>query len=328
VKPPEPAHLAELHLHLFGAIPPAVMAELAQRRKIDLPPIPADGYRDFDHFTAALRAMRPLVTTIEDVELIISEIGRDLAGQQVSYAEVMITPAAVAARGIDYPRQLEALARARRQVRADFGVELRWIFDIPRSGLDAFAVDADGNSGGVEYWAEATLEVALAGRDQGVVALGLSGPEAGHPPEPFAPWFDRARAAGLHSAPHAGEHAGPASVWGALRALGAERIPHGVRAIEDPALVAHLAERGIVLDVCPTSNVRLGVCPSLADHPLRRLHESGVAITVNSDDPTMFRTTISQEVAHLTGPLGLSEAEAAEIVANGHRYAFDAIPVR
>jgi aminodeoxyfutalosine deaminase len=212
-----------------------------------------------------------------------------------------------------FPTWLEAMNRGRSRAAAELGgPELRWIVEIHR-----MLPEPDRS-----YWADRILEEAIAGREAGVVALGLSGSEAGNPPEPFAPWFDRARAAGLHSVPHAGELAGPESVWGAVDALHAERIAHGVRAIEDPALVAHLAERGVVLDLCPTSNVALGVYPSLAEHPLRRLHESGVPVTVNSDDPTMFATTLDAEIAALSGPLGLDEAAAGEIVANALRYAF------
>ena len=130
---------------------------------------------------------------------------------------------------------------------------------------------------------------------EGVVALGVVGLVTVSPPEAFAPWFDRARTAGLHVTPHAGETSGPESVWAALRVLGAERIGHGVRAVEDPALVAYLAEHHIALEVCPTSNVRLGVFPSLATHPLRRLYDAGVPVTVNSDDPPLFNTTLTDE---------------------------------
>src|SRR5262249_6114364 len=138
----------------------------------------------------------------------------------------------------------------------------------------------------------------------------------------FAPYFERARAVGLRSAPHGGEHAGPGSVWGALRALGAERIGHGVRAIEDPALVAHLAERRIAVEVCPTSNICLGVYPSLAEHPLRRLHDAGVLVTINSDDPALFGTTLNDEVALLPSAFGFELETIDEILLNGVRASF------
>lgn len=170
--------------------------------------------------------------------------------------------------------------------------------------------------------ADYTTAAALEGRADGVVALGLAAAEAGAPPAPFAPWFERARAGGLHSAPHAGEMAGPASIWGAVRALGAERIAHGVRAVEDPALVAYLAAAGIALDVAPTSNVRLGVYPSYAAHPLPRLHAAGVALTINTDDPPLFGTTLNDEVALLARPFGLDVAAIDAILLDGVRKSF------
>jgi aminodeoxyfutalosine deaminase len=160
------------------------------------------------------------------------------------------------------------------------------------------------------------------GARDGVAALGLGGVEDGAPPEPFAPQFARARAAGLHSVPHAGEHAGPASVWGAIQALGAERIAHGVRAIEDPALVACLAERRILLDVCPSSNLCLGVYPDLDVHPLRRLREAGVDVTINSDDPPLFNTTLNDEAALLAGAFGYDADTIDAILLDGVRAAF------
>jgi aminodeoxyfutalosine deaminase len=310
---------AELHVHLFGAIPVPVLLELAASHGVELPASTPEGlrewlrYRDFDHFMQAMRALRPCVKTFDDLELITYEFGRDLARQQVRYAEVMVTPMGLEVRGLTYPGFLEAMNRGRARALADFGLEMRWIFDLNRS----LPEERDRR-----YWADYTTEVAIASRDAGVVGFGVANAEAGYPPELFAPWFDRALGAGLHSVPHAGEHAGPESVWGAVSALGAERIAHGVRAIEDPALVEHLAEHRIVLDVCPTSNVCLGVCRSLADHPLRRLHESGVPLTVNSDDPTMFGTTLNDEVRLLGSELGLDRAAVEEIVGSAFRHAF------
>lgn len=311
---------AELHVHLFGAIPPAVLLELSRLHRVALPADTVEGlrewfrFRDFDHFSEVMRALRPLITSEDDLELVTHEFAVELARQHVRYAEVMVAPAELERRGLAFPGWLDAMNRARRRAREGLGLELRWIVEINRALPEAERA----------YWADRTLEGAIAGMGAGVVAFGLSGPEAGSPPEPFAPWFERARAAGLHSVPHAGELGGPESVWGAIRALHAERIAHGTRAVEDPALVAHLAERGIALDMCPTSNLRLGVCRSLEEHPLRRLRESGVPITVNSDDPTMFGTTLNDEIAALSGPLGLDDVAVSEVIANGFRFAFDA----
>jgi adenosine deaminase len=142
-----------------------------------------------------------------------------------------------------------------------------------------------------------------------VVALGLGGPERDNPPEDYVRGFDVAREAGLHRVPHAGEVAGPESVWGALRTLGAERLGHGVRCIEDPALVDHLRERQIPLEVCPTSNLRLGVYSSYAEHPLRRLWEAGLYVTINSDDPPMFNTDLVSEYRAAADEMGFTREE-------------------
>jgi len=192
-------------------------------------------------------------------------------------------------------------------------VEIAWIFDIVRGGPDAARLLA-----GADYATSAAIEH----QRDGVIALGLAGMESGFPPEPFAPWFERARTAGLHCIPHAGEHAGPASIWGALHALGAERIAHGVRAIEDAELVEYLAQQRIALEVCPSSNVCLGVYPSLTEHPLRRLYDAGVPLTINTDDPPLFDTSLDGEVLSLATVFGLDVAAIDEILLNGVRYCF------
>jgi adenosine deaminase len=170
--------------------------------------------------------------------------------------------------------------------------------------------------------AEDTAEWAIAHQDEGVAALGLGGIEAGNPPELFAEVFQFARTRGLASWPHAGETVGPESVWGAVRALGADRIAHGVRAVEDPALLAHLAGRRIACDVCPTSNVRLGVYPSIADHPIRRLISAGVPVTLSSDDPPLFHTTLTDEFLALARSQAFTPLELATLVRTGVEVSF------
>jgi adenosine deaminase len=157
---------------------------------------------------------------------------------------------------------------------------------------------------------------------EGVVALGLGGAEQGHPPEPYAPYFEKAWHAGLHSVPHAGETVGPESVWGALHALGAERLGHGVRSIEDPQLVAHLKERQIPLELCPTSNLCLGVYRDIAAHPFRLLHAADIPVTVNSDDPPLFNTDLNHEVGLLFDAFSFDIETANDILLNGVRYSF------
>ncbi len=310
---------AELHIHLEGAIAPATALALARQHGVALPAADEAGlrawfaYRDFDHFLTIIRAVAACLQTAADYERVTYELGRDLARQGVRYAEVALSPSIHARRGIPFDTYFAGMTRGRARARADFGIELAWIFSIVRRWDDPSETRAH---------ADYTTAMALDGRADGVVALGLAAAEAGAPPEPFAPWFDRARAGGLHSAPHAGEMAGPASIRGAVRALGAERIAHGVRAIEDPALVEQLAERGIALDIAPTSNVRLGVYASYAAHPLPRLHAAGVAITINTDDPPLFNTTLNDEVALLAQPFGLDIAAIDGILLNGIRKSF------
>ncbi len=307
---------AELHVHFQGSIRPATLLTLARRNRMRLP---ADDeaelarwfrYRDFNHFIEIYDLICQCFRATDDYAMVAYEIGADLARQNVRYAEVTFTPGEherQTLNGVDF---FSGLCAGRRRARDEFGIELNWIFDIVRSTAER-AAHADYVTG-----------LAIEGTHDGVVALGLGGPEVGFPPEPFEPWFDRARAAGLHSAPHAGETVGPPSVWGALRHLGAERIGHGVRSIEDPALVAYLAEQQIPLEVNPTSNVRLGIYPSLAAHPLRRLKESDVVVTVNSDDPPLFDTTITAEVQLLASAFGFDVPTTEEIILNAVRHAF------
>jgi adenosine deaminase len=294
--------------------------ELARRNGITLPYDTVENlrawyqFRDFGHFVEVYGGIGRCLRTAEDFELIAYECAAELARQNCHYAEIGFTPFFHARAGVDHDVFFGGLSRARERARTELGVEIAWIFDIGRG--------ARGGASEDRRWADYTTTVAISDREEGVIGLGLGGPEAGNPPERYTANFDRARAAGLRSYPHAGEHAGPVSVRGALDALGAERIPHGVRATEDPALVAEIAERGVALDVCPTSNVCLGVVPSLEAHPMRALYAAGVPVTVNSDDPPLFNTTLNNEAALLCGPLGFSVEQADEILLNGVRYCF------
>ena len=237
-----------------------------------------------------------------------------MARQNVRYAEVTFSPSTHHfSLGIPFDIFFTGLTRGRLRAQKEFGIEIRWIFDIVRDIPDEAL-----NRRRAEY----TLAVAQEGMNNGVVALGLGGAEVGHPPEQFTLWFEKAREAGLHSAPHAGETVGPASVWGAIRVLGAERLGHGVRSIEDPTLVAYLADKHIPLEICPTSNVRLGVYADLASHPLPTLYDAGVTVTVNSDDPPLFNTTLNDEVKLLVDPFNFDFSTINQILLNGVRCSF------
>ncbi|QDY07556.1 adenosine deaminase [Micromonospora sp. HM134] len=280
----------ELHVHHVGSASPRIVAELAARHE-GRSPVPADpdaladyfAFRDFAHFIEVYLSVVDLIRDPDDVWLLTHEVARELARQQVRYAELTVTPYSHVRRGIPAPAFCEAIEDARRRAEADFGIALRWCFDIPgEAGLPA---------------AEETLRISLDERPDGLVAFGLGGPEIGVPRPQFKPYFDQARAAGLRSVPHAGETTGPQTVWDALRELGAERIGHGISAAQDPELLAHLAERRIPLEVCPTSNVRTRAVARIEEHPLRRLVDAGVRVTINSDDPPMFGTTLNDEYA-------------------------------
>jgi aminodeoxyfutalosine deaminase len=296
----------ELHVHHVGSASPRIVAELAARHE-GTTPVPADPaalaayfeFRDFAHFIEIYLSVVDLVRDPEDVRILTYEVARELARQQVRYAELTITPYSHVRRGIPAPAFCEAIEDARRRAETELGVVLRWCFDIPgEAGLPA---------------ADETLRIALEERPDGLISFGLAGPEVGVARAPFKPHFDAARAAGLRSVPHAGETTGPGTIWDALEHLGAERIGHGISCVRDPRLLAHLAERQIPLEVCPTSNVRTRAVPSLAEHPLPAMVEAGLVVTVNSDDPPMFGTTLNDEYAVAARLLGLDAAGVAAL---------------
>jgi aminodeoxyfutalosine deaminase len=301
---------AELHVHHVGSASARIVAELAGRHPGTVPSDPDEllrfyEFRDFAHFIEVYLAVVDLIRTPEDIHYLTYEVAREMAtGQQLRYAELTCTPYTsvqphVDVKGMPIEAYTEAIEAARVAAERDFGLVLRWIYDIPgESGLPA---------------AEATLDYALNHRPDGLIGFGLGGPEIGVPRPQFQPHFDAARAAGLRSLPHAGETTGPETVWDAIRLLGAERIGHGTTAAQDPELLAHLAETGIPLEVCPSSNIATRAVTSLDEHPIRAFRDAGVTVTVNSDDPPMFGTTLNQEYEIAAGLLDLDEAGVAAL---------------
>lgn len=296
----------ELHVHHVGSALPRIVAELAARHA-DSTPVPTDvdaladyfTFRDFAHFIEIYLSVVDLIRDQEDVRILTFEVARELARQNVRYAELTVTPYSHVKRGIPASAFCEAIEDARIRAERELGIVLRWCFDIPgEAGLPA---------------AEETLRIALDERPDGLISFGLAGPELGVPRAAFKPYFDQARAAGLHSVPHAGETTGPETIWDAIRHLHAERIGHGISCVRDPELVAYLAEHRIPLEVSPTSNVRTRAVPSLAEHPLPALVEAGVAVSINSDDPPMFGTTLNQEYAVAAELLDLDHAGVADL---------------
>ncbi|RMF78104.1 MAG: adenosine deaminase [Chloroflexi bacterium] len=297
----------ELHVHLEGATQPKTLLELAQRHHIDLPADTVDGiqkwytFTNFAHFVEIYLKISECIRTPEDIEYIAREFLAGQAAQNIRYTEVTYTPYTHwMQKGLEYDDQLDALNRARAWAEEELGVSMGIIMDIPREITPELGM--------------MTADWVIGSYGNGVIALGLGGNEVGNPPEKHAAAFERALAAGVPSIPHAGETAGPESIWGALNILGAQRIGHGVRCLEDPTLVDELRERQIPLEVCPTSNVCLGVAPSIDDHPVLMMFEEDLYVTINSDDPPMFNTTLTQEYLAVMDAVGLIPDEIERLV--------------
>ncbi|MFJ3580684.1 adenosine deaminase [Streptomyces sp. NPDC090127] len=305
---------AELHVHHVGSASPRIVAELAARHPDSKVPTDPEAlvdyftFTDFAHFIEVYLSVVDLVRTPEDVRLLTYEVARDMARQNIRYAELTITPYSSTRRGIDEVAFMAAIEDARKAAETELGVVLRWCFDIPgEAGLEA---------------AEETARLAVDLRPEGLVAFGLGGPEIGVPRPQFKPYFDRAVEAGLHSVPHAGETTGPETIWDALRDLRAERIGHGTSAVQDPALLAHLAEHRIALEVCPTSNIATRAVADLDRHPIKEMVAAGVLVTINSDDPPMFGTDLNTEYAVAARLLELDERGLAALAKNAVEASF------
>jgi aminodeoxyfutalosine deaminase len=299
---------AELHVHHVGSASPRIVAELAARHPSAGVPADVDKladyftFSDFGHFIEVYLSVVELIRNAEDVRILTYEIAREMVGQNIRYAELTITPYSSVNRGIAAEAFLEAIEDARLAAERELGIVLRWCFDIPgEAGLPSAAE---------------TARIATELTPAGLVSFGLGGPEIGVPRPQFAPYFDAARAIGLHSVPHAGETTGPDTIWDAIRVLGAERIGHGTSATQDPRLLAYLAERQIPLEVCPTSNIATRAVAELSKHPLPAMVEAGVLVTINSDDPPMFSTDLNTEYLIAAQLLGLDQAGVAGLARN------------
>jgi len=310
---------AELHVHLEGTIRPSTLLRLARRHRIELPVDSEEGlrqfykFRDFPHFIEVWVAVNQCLRGGEDFELVTLELAEEADRQNIRYLEVTFTPYPHFHRkGVPWDEIIGGISSGVGQARRSREVEMRLIPDIARESYSA----------GLMVAAERTAEWAVAAKDMGVVALGLGGMEVGNPPEAFADVFAHAIENGLHSVPHAGETTGPQTIWGSLEHLKAERIGHGIRCVDDPELVRHLRDHQIPLEICPTSNVCTGAVPSLEAHPIRRLYDEGVYVTVNSDDPPMFNTTLLDEYMLLAARFGFSRDELAGLSLNAVRASF------
>jgi aminodeoxyfutalosine deaminase len=277
----------ELHVHLEATVPPNMLFEMAQRNGYVLPAEDEEElarlyqYKDFEHFLELWMMTTPAIQTEADFRRVVVSYAEEAARQGAVYIEGIFTPAERVTGGASWDQVYSGFCDGAAEATERFGVDIRLTPDIPRIlGLDAAIM---------------TAEYAVKYKDRGIVGLGLGGPEATFPPEPFERAFLLAKEGGLGSVPHAGEAAGPASIRGSLDVLKADRLRHGIRAVEDPALMEELVGRSIVCDVCPVSNVRTGVVESLADHPLPEMVAAGVLCSISTDDPVMFDTDLIRD---------------------------------
>jgi len=286
---PAPYPKIELHVHLEGGVSPELLFAAARRNGCSLPFDTVEElrdymrFRDFDHFIEAWMATTTVLRTVEDYRELVVDYARRAQAQGAVYLEGIFSPTDRVALGVPQEVSFEGFCDGAQAAREQLGIEVRLTPDVTRFAPLEVAIE--------------TAELAVRYRERGVVGLGLGGPEVGYPPEPYARAFAIARDGGVGSVPHAGETEGPGSIRGALDALGADRIRHGVRAVEDPGLLRELVDRGVVLDVCVLSNVCLGVTPSVAEHQLPELLAAGIPCTVNTDDPTFFSCDLEAEHA-------------------------------
>jgi aminodeoxyfutalosine deaminase len=293
----DPFPKIELHVHLEGTVRPDTLRAIAKRNDYALPDDLESLYRfrDFAHFIEVWILTTNALRAEADFRQVVVDYAEEAAAHGAVYLEGIFSPAERVARGVGWDEIFGGYCDGAAEAREKHGVEVRLTPDIYR--------------GATAEEAEQVVRHSAAYRERGIVGVGLGGLEAEFPPEPYEPAFTLARSLGLASVPHAGEAAGAPSVRGALEELGADRIRHGIRAVEDTGLVAELAGRGTVLDVCPLSNLRTGVVRSLEEHPLPNLVAAGVLCSISTDDPAMFETDLSRDY-EAAATLGLSPRAA------------------
>ena len=309
---------AELHLHLEGSVDAPTLSELSRRHNTPIPPqnnnygeSPDSGrvlteddvrelyqYRDFTGFMMAFKAVTERLRTPEDYELITYRLMQRLAAENVLHAEVYVSVGVVLWRGFDFDAMFEGLERGRARGQRDFGTSLLWIFDAVRH----FGAEA----------AERVVDKAIQYRKRNVIGIGIGGDERRGPAEWFREAFARAKKHGLRLTAHAGETTGPESITASIDLLGAERIGHGLSAVQSPELMHRMADARITVEICLSSNLRTGCCASLEQHPLKQYVDCGMMVTLNTDDPTMFGTSLAQEYQLAQETFGFSNEQLRE----------------
>lgn len=296
----------ELHVHLEGAIPLRTLWDLVSKYGGD-PDVPDMNalkkkfiFRDFPHFIDTWLWKNQFLREYDDFTVIAEAVARELAQQNIRYAEAFYSPIEYERYGLSVPALTAAIRKGLDRVP---GVEVALIADLVRDFGPVLGMR--------------TLEALRDAQDLGVIGIGIGGSEQRYPPEPWAEVYSQARAWGFHTTAHAGEVAGAESVWGAIRALKVERIGHGTRAGEDPKLLDYLAEHRIPLEMCPLSNVRTGVVSHLKHHPIRSFYDRGLLVTVSTDDPKMFGNSLALEYMFMDSELGFTHEDVKTLILNG-----------
>lgn len=317
---------AELHLHLEGSVDPATLAELSRLYNTPLPTennrydVAGSGdvlteddvrrlysYKDFNGFLMAFKSVTERLRSPEDYELVTYRLMQKLRQQNVVHAEVYVSVGVIRWRGQPVEPIFEGLERGRERGQRDFGVSLLWIFDAVRH----FGPEA----------AAEVFDLAARLRERNVVGIGIGGDEARGPAEGFRDLYKKAADNGLRLTAHAGETTGPESVWGALN-IGAERIGHGLSAANDPELLEVMAQKQVPVEMCITSNLRTGACAELQEHPVRKFFDEGLMITLSTDDPAMFQTSLNKEFEIAQQEFSFSEEHLRELARNSIEASF------
>ena len=326
---------AELHLHLEGTVDPQTLIELSRRHPTPLPvennryaPDPASGeilneesvariygYTDFTGFLLAFKAVTERLRTAEDYELITYAMCRNLAQENVLHAEVFVSVGVVLWRGANFSPLFAGMEAGRKRAERDFGITILWIFDAVRH----FGVD-EGYSV-VNLAVKLRDEQIARGEQTSIIGFGIGGDERRAGAAEFNELYRHAAEHGLRLTAHAGETVGAESIWAAIN-IGAERIGHGLHAFDDPELIEILAERQIPIEVCISSNVRTNCCAGIMEHPARRMFDAGLMVTLNSDDPAMFQTTLAREYQIAHEVFGFTEDQLREVARNSFEASF------
>src|SRR5215475_10756746 len=302
---------AELHLHLEGTVDPESLAELSRRHDANRLTVAQATrlyeYADFNGFLMAFKAVTQRLLTPEDFELITYRMIERLHEEGVVHAEVYVSVGVVHWRHQEFEPLFEGMERGRVRGERDFGVSILWIFDAVRQ----FGVEA----------AKQVFELAVRHKERNVIGIGIGGDEVRGPAQEFRDLYRYAADNGLRLTAHAGESAGPESIWAALN-IGAERLGHILSAIRDPELIEILAQRQIPVEICLSSNLRTGCLPKLEQHPVRQLFDSGLLVTLNTDDPAMFHTSLSREYELAQDDFGFTDEHVRELARNSLEASF------